>query len=847
MTNINNRIPLKFLIFLSLSVMLSSCGGGGGGSENSPTETSNPEFIKKAQAVTFSEVNLYEGYVSLGDRNIVELNTDNLESGELISIDVAFEVTGDFDDYSLSVQLVPEAIISELGEGDTMGELTGDRAFTLKLNGVINLGDAYINTVNPGLMNVIVHGKLPILQENEKYKVVVTPSIAYLSAGKEFSNEDANLTPVFIDERILNVNKLESVAVKIIDIPSLEDNNEFSHLEIGSKYDAEGYAIDPVFQTHVNLDLTTFNTAENISLVLNWKHPSGIDWPVGLLSSDANGDPVISNKARFVIKSTDASFATIPVVAYAPVKTQNELIKTAINIKDIANKNALMGEFSLEVFYEENGNDVSAGSPYQLTIPLVRQDNRAISVDSQEVIGFSLLRAGDTNNACLSTKPLIDADTFSVGSKPTIFATNCPDFPDDRFLWRYDIATSQYIHKVTDDNGNNLCITAFQFNGGGFSVPENFRLEACAFNTNSSQSAITIQRFISEDKKIRMEFLPVYLDVIFSAAQFKDVRMITDAVLAADFETFSIDTNGRIFYVGHFVDRTWGDEDKAAVKLSYGGEAYADYLPVIGVTTQGHAKFTAFILGESADIFNAKFVAKKHLSKKISFAGENSPDVEVENGVTLKIDTVGGFRSINLGSLNKKVISERYSIGDAASLVLPDVPDIEPIILEIEPKKINYPLVKINFTVVVIPVSIESGIKGDVAFKVKLTTPGVGLNVAVVDDFTLSGYLKAETNIWIGSVSLDATIDILTQKLEFITKGGFSADLPPATTTLSFDMDTSLDATLKMLRGTVVAEYEYDVFLKSGSGMYTIYDSGYLFQNTWKIYDELKNSTKIEH
>ncbi len=837
-----NRLK-KMLILLLITSVLASCGGDGGDtSSKGSLNESNPEFVSKAQAISFSGVELYEGYVSLDDVGRVGLNVQNMESGKLVSIEIGFELLDDVDDYSLTVQLVPESILNNLGQGGTLGELTDGKAATLKPEGVETLGSVYIDKIIPGQMNAIVQAKLPVLEEGQKYKIVVTPSLYYLSSGKAFSEADANLVPVFIGDRTLVVDKLEKVRVEIVNLPELEDDNEFTRLEQGGKFDTEGYAIDPVFQTSIKMDVTTFNKSENVSLQLTWTHPvSGLPLSVGLLSSDANGNPLIGDNARFTIRRGDSTFVTLPVVAYAPIETQVELLKQATNIIDIANQNAVVGEFSLEVFYEESGSDVSAGSPYSLTIPLVSQANRVIAHDVNEVIGFSALRAGETSSACLFAPVDIDSGQFNVNSTPEMFASTCTVTPDDNFLWRYDVASKHYVNKVTDFDGNNYCITAF---GGGI-LPDSYHLEICRFD-DQSNTAIVAQRFILEEEKIRLQQFPAYLDVVFSEALNKAVQLEYDVSFADNFSTFSINSDGRIFYAANFVDRIWGDKDSAAVTLSYGGESFADYLPVIGTTTQGHATFTASILGKSADIFDARFAIKKHLPKKISIMGNNSPDVEVENGAKLDIDVIGGFSAVHLGGLTKSTITETYSSSDVTSVIFANVPDVATINKKIPVTTMDVGFLDIRFTVIVVPIQIKGGIKGDVGFDVKLSTPGLGLDVAVVDNFKLSGYLKATADLLLASATLDATIDVLDQDITFITKGGFTPEIFPAKNIL-FNFDSSMIMSLKLLKGTVTAEYEYDYLLDSGEGEYVIYESDYLFNDSWIIYDESVSAAGVTY
>lgn len=831
------------IFFVTLSMLLNGCGSDGGGDTTDDTQDkSNPAFVAKAEAIALSSITLYQGHITKESKTPIELNVDNLTSGELLSIETSFEITGDIEDYSLTVQLVPQDIVNQFSQGSTLGEVTNSEAITTKPEGVVTLGSVYIDKITAGLMTSIVHAKLPTLAENKKYQAVVTPSLSFLSDNETFTAADANLVPILIDDRILSVNQLDSVSVKIINLPELTDDNEFSLLEAGGKFDENGYAIDPVFQTSIKIDITTFNKSEDVALSLSWTHPtSGTIYPVGLLSSDVNGNPIINDIARFTIKPGNINFINLPVVAYAPIKTQVELLKLATNIKDLADLNAVNGNFSLHVFYDDAGTDVSAGNAYSLSIPLVSQGNRVIANDASNVIGFTQLRAGDGNSACLFSPVDIDSSQFIIDSTPEIFASTCSLTPDDNYLWRYDVASKYYVNKATDENGNNYCITAFGVN----ILPSSYRLEICQFDAQNNE-AIVPQRFILEDEKIKLSQFPAYLDVNFTADLNKPVKLEYDVALADNFATFSISTDGKIFHVSNFVDRTWGDEDEAAVTLSYGGESFADYLPVIGTTTQGHATLTAYLLGKSENIFDAKFAIKKHLPKKISISGNNSPDVDVENGATLDIDVIGGFSAVHLGGMSQSTITETYSSSDVTNVIFANAPDFDPIEFSTADSTIDVSFLDIRYIVVVIPIQIKGGITGDIGFNVNLNSPGLGLDVAVTDTFKLSGYLKATLDALLASVTLDATVDVLDQNITFLTQGGFTPEIIPNVNIL-FNFDTSMAMSLKLLRGTVSAEYEYDYWLDSGEGEHIIYQSPYLFNADWTIYDESLSAAGVNY
>lgn len=116
-------------IAFSLVVVLTACSSGG--SDDPPivvidNELPNPNLIKKSEAIDFTQIKLYDGHVKVNDGSLNELNVSDLNSGDLITIDVEFEVTGDLEDYSLAAQLVPIDIFNRLNSGNTIGEVINE-------------------------------------------------------------------------------------------------------------------------------------------------------------------------------------------------------------------------------------------------------------------------------------------------------------------------------------------------------------------------------------------------------------------------------------------------------------------------------------------------------------------------------------------------------------------------------------------------------------------------------------------------------------------------------------------------------------------------------------------------
>ncbi len=118
---------------------------------------------------------------------------------------------------------------------------------------------------------------------------------------------------------------------------------------------------------------------------------------------------------------------------------------------------------------------------------------------------------------------------------------------------------------------------------------------------------VSTQEFELEGKKLKSS--KGYLRVESIGTANVSVINTTDGLAATDFyrnlSKVSIDSNGRLFYIGKFYDKSWGSADLAEVALSYGGESYLDYMPVLGTTTQGHAIVTASLFDSSTDVMRS--------------------------------------------------------------------------------------------------------------------------------------------------------------------------------------------------------------------------------------------------
>ncbi|VAW53593.1 hypothetical protein MNBD_GAMMA06-236 [hydrothermal vent metagenome] len=860
---------LKPAALATLLMMLTACGGGGNGDGNGTSESnsveSSPDFIAKAEAVNFSRIRLYKGHINedeieqLSREPLAELDTSNLSSGDLITIHVEFEITGEIENYSLGAQLVPESIFSLFNPGDTIGDIVSDKADEQQGEGLIELGGAFIDEIKPGILHGVIFAKLPILTQDSVYKIAVNPVLQFLSSGKEINTSDLEIVPVLIDDRELTISKLDEVSVKIINTPDLTIKNDFTQLEIGGNFDENGYSVDPVFQTSVEVDLTTLGESEEIVLSLSWTNQGGTSFPLGLLSSDAEGNEIISEKARFKIEQTGVTSVVIPVVAYAPIKAKTALLKQATDIKDVADEEVPTAEFGLDVFYVEGGNDVSAGTTYSLFLPLVRQPNQLQVLAAVDVINYTVLRARKINGVCLGFIPDIDTGLLSVGSDFFIKASTCPENPNAGFLWRYDSPTKQLISKIKDTDGDSYCITAIKsfiigaLKDGGNSAFGDVKLRKCAPPTFISFPPTTQQfEFIGDEISGRTIMLSngSYLDVD-EGSQNVSVQ-INNAQFASNFFTnpgVQIDNDGRVFYVGKFYNNSWGNANLAQASLNYGGESYMDYMPVIGATTQGNATLSASLFGANANLLDTRFILKKYLSKKTSTFGKNYPDVKVGNGAVFKID-VTGFAALQLGNdIEEKTITETFDPLSITGDVFDNLVSIEDLEKDLFDNKLEETFLDKTFTIGVIPVNIKGGIEGNVKVAVELSTPNIGFDLGVKQTLDLSGFLSAEVTIYLATVGLEGKIEAVDQSLDFSANSGFNST---SLTTISFDIGSSLDAELKLLKGKVTAFLEYPKFCWCKKGVKKVkkekvlYSSPYLFQDKWQVYSASKSAIVID-
>jgi len=857
---------MRITILLAAFSLLTACGGGGSGGSADDPAVSNPVFLTKAEAVDFSRIRLYEGHVNEGDKIFSELDVSNLSSGDLITVDVEFEITGDLDDYALLVQLVPQSIYSQFNQGSTIGEIINANA--QQDEDFIDLGGAYIDEVQPGLLHGVVHAKLPNLSQDATYRILVTPSLGFLSSGKAINNNDVETVPVLFDNRELVISKLEVVSAKIASVPNPVIDNEFTQLEIGGLFDENDHSVEPVFQTSIEIDVTSFNETEIIALSLTYEDPSGSPVAMGLLSSGIIGvngvvimNGIVSMNGFYEITQKSETSITIPVVAYATLQSQAAMLAQATNITDIADQLVSSGDFKLKVFRVENGVNIDTGQAHLFSIPLVSQDNRALVFTSDNVINFSVLRAGPTNSACLLITPAaFDIDTGIMGpGSHDILASACPASPGDAYLWRYDFATKQFISKEVDDDGDSHCITAIDepVVTQGLLQQSNIRtlllgtftdVEAakCEFQTVGfgvpAGTAVETQMFGFEGNKIR--FLPQsrYLNVsaINTANVDVDIISLSDPELALDFFSSAngvdIDQYGRLFYIGKFYDRGWGSDELARVNLSYGGESFLDYLPVLGTTTQGHLTLSASLFGDSVDLMDVNFAHKRYLSKQISSVTGNIYPVNVGNGAEFSVD-VAGFTAQKFGGITTRTVTESFNPLDNIRTRLNQEP-VNEVVDASYKRTIDETFVDYTVAVFAIPVSIKGGITGDLDFRAQLSSQGIGVDGVISELMSLNGFLEATAAFVAG---VDGEIEIINQRLDYSAGGKFEAttDLPPE---LTFNINSSLDASLSLIKANVTAFLNYPspcwcvppYKIKKKETL--LYSSPYLFDDQWSAY-----------
>ena len=846
------KIGAFLLIF-----MLTACSNSS--SDNAPNTSNEPsqDFLKKAAAVDFSQIKLYEGHTSNNDENLVELDASNLKSGDLITVDVEFQISGDLEDYALTAQLVPIDIFNRLNPGSTLGEVANENIPEPETEVIIDLGGAYIDEIQPSILHGVIHAKLPLLESDTSYKVMVTPTLTFLSEGKNVNASETTSVPLIFAEQELVIRKLDETTVKIVDLPDLTDDNEFTHLETPGRFGENGYTVEAIFQTSAEVDLSTFNEGEEVILSLSWTAESGVTHPLGLLTTDDSNNPVIKEEASFLVKQADTTKVAIPVVAYAPLATHSALSNAATPIQNIASTTT-PSDFKLEI---RHNSTEATPSTYTFKLPLVSQDISAQEVSSDDALGFSVLRAGNTNSHCIGMSDPnifiergVNAESNGIFSERSaeIYTNGCND-PSTLQLWRYDSATKQIINYVKGSDGSTYCLTAkdvgfvavARTNAARIPIGNFLDLEAqpCQFEETSileqvsAGTAIHEQRFEFENEKIKLLFNSRY---IFRDDE-KILSLVSDFNLATTFFTDSdgvnVDDRGRLFHIGRSKELKQGQDKKASVTLKFSGESYLDYMPVLGITTQGEATLSASLFDRSKDLIDFNFAHKRYLNRKISANFGNTSQVEIGNGAELKLDVLG--RSVlTRGEIKKELITQSLNPIAEVTEVLRTAPETTSIASLDRSFSVDEGI-QTTLIIVAIPVTIEGGFSGDISLKADLLTQDVGINAGLAEDIEVSGYIRAKVDAFVLAAGIEGEVDIIKQGLTFSA----DAELSARNANLAFNIDSGLNADLKMLRGEISAFVEYPrpklwpPFYKIVKKETTLYSSPYLYNNRWDIYD----------
>ena len=830
---------------------------------SSPSTVSDPEFINTANSVTFSQIRVYEGHVELAQiENLAEINTDQVESGELVTVEVSFEISGDSEDYGFAVQLLPETIFSVLDSGDTLGEITNNEVYSAFGEGVFDLGGIYGDEVQPGLMHAVLHAKLPILEEQTSYKIAVLPTLAFLASGRDIHNEDTDHIPVLVDDRIVSVNALDEVRVEFAPNSLLNTGNEFTELEADAKFDAAGYSIEPLLQSSVVVDISSFRSTENVDVSVFWDLPDGTTYPLGvglpendttgntqkvLFNTERNAAPAIAEVATFSVEQNGTPTTTIPIVAHLSSEAYSQMFAMATPVQDLGSSAPQAAAIRVELS-PSNSSSPSAVRSQTIFVPLISFRAREIVRDPLDITEFSILRSGNTNSRCLNVFPDIDTD-FLFDEPQPLFIGNCPANPNaPAFLWRIDPVSRQIISAVTDRDGDNFCLTSII---APFTPFQFVQVRQC------NVPATADQQFAFDGNKLRLNSRTLYFDVqsFPGNPSTTQLQLISRSLpngqpvprssvtgFYDDTEGLEVSPDGKVFHVVEEYDRSWGDKDIAEASLALKGETFLDYLPVIGATATGEARLSATLFSHSKDLIDMSFALKRYLPKRLSVTGANYPVSVVGNGAKFQL-SLGGREVISRGAIVESDVSDFYRPGvdtDVAEELTP-VQSQQPGLLSFT---MDEDFVSQTIVVGIVPITIKGGVKGDFELDMNLTGPGFGVVVDAAEEFSLSGFLSAEVDAGVASAGIEANVEVASQLLEFSADGGFSASQLQPATQLIFNIGSSLQSRLSLLKGKIIAFVEYT---KPRWGLppwstsrseKTLYQSGYLFNSDTTIYDK---------
>ena len=849
-------------------------GAGGGVSPGSQG------FVDRARAVELDRVELHAGHVPEGEGGErVQVDPSGLRSGDLVTISVYVENVGELEDYAIEVQLLPESIYSRLSPGDTLGEVVNEAVNALEGEGIVTLGTVRLEGLGAGLVAGDLRTKLPTLVADATYRIAVSAPLAFLADGGEIDADAAALVPVLIDERVLSIARLERPRVEFAGDVHLDSEEAFAVLEAGVGFDEERYSIDPLFSTSVTVDLASFRDTEEVALSLVQVRSDGGELPMGLLGFDANGTPRVGGEARFPISSDGMSATVLPLVAHAPPDTYRALLEEATPIANIADADPPAATFRVSMSALEDGRAVGAARTTLVTLPLVSVPGRERVQRPGDLIRFTVLRAGVTNELCASV--FFDIDTQLLGevdSKQSIGFTRCPE-PDRSFaptLWRYDPETKQIVNIQSNRDGDSFCVTAEDTGppiegprrpiapkaSAALPVvplnPNEVILTGCHGQADEDWPArrFQLQRFELEGRRIRLAGYPAYLRLDASGAT-PVLGLTYVASEATDFhrdaDGLDVGDDGRLLSVGKFYEHTLGSRDTAQARVSYGAEAFVDYLPVIGFTARGSASIGVSLFSRSLELVEVSFDARRHLPKKLALTGRSYPDRVVGNGATVKVN-LADYEVVDQGSIVESEVTEFYTtenVGEVMAGAL-DVPVEEQTYTRLN-HRMEEGFVRSTVLVVGIPVTVKGGVSGRIDLALSLAAPDVGLDVRTGQGFELGGYLSAEVDALVASAGIEGEIRFVDQTLDFTAAGGFATSQAEPTR-LAFDARSFMDSGLKLVKGKVSAFAEYPdkcwcfpIPFKMKRVQSTLYQSGYLFERDGRVFSADIGSAIIDY
>ncbi len=834
-----NKHPVLTYILLICALLLTACDSNGSKSSNTNgSPSNNVDFKTKVEAVNLSQIRIYKGHVKEGTLNPIIADVSKLDSGDLITIDISFEVTKKLKDYALFAYLFPIELYSKLEFDKTLGSAKTEKISEAESDTVVDLGIAYVDKVNTEQLHGVIHSKLPILENDTQYKLVVLPSLDYLAANKpdeDISKEDLDVVPLLFNEDTLHISKLNAVKIQAVQTPNLKSDTSFTQLEIKGRFDANGYTQTPILHTSINVDLTSFKSSEEVEASIVWESPTGLEYPLGLLMTDnETGKPLVKEKARYSIKQKGYPSMVIPIVAYAPKDTHKALVKESTFIKNVKAGGVEDGKFKV-VLKVPNSTDL--GVIYPLITPLVSYDPSPKSSSQEEAAGFTILRAGDSNSYCLTISlSAFDIDTGELSEEGVgeLTTTDCATATSqDISKWRFDELTKQIISKEIDSSGNNHCLSAQNVGlvnqkqtlsiqsvgipNGNF---KDVKLEKCEFQVSTVRdrvpagTALHIQRFDFSDNKIKLIMNNNFLTVSAIGTSSEDVELISNEALATTFinntDGIDVDNDGRLFYVGIDENYGIGDIDLARVNIALSGESFLDYMPIIGLSAGGNAVFSASLLGHTVDVIDAKYLHKRYLPHKLSIHRGSQAAVETGNGALYKINLFGNklvgegeIITTNVtNSLEPTITNMAAYLSSQTQVEVTSIANFHPINF-----KIDKEFLSVTYIVGVIPISLGGGFKADIDVNADLLSNGVGLNTALTQAVGISGYFEAELDLFLVTAGIEGDIEVINQSIEFSGNAGLSST--NGSSNLSADIQAKLDSGVKLLKGKVSAFYTY--------------------------------------